>query len=146
MDAKTARRFVTAGHAIFTVANATGDHYTYRVTRREFADERVLYFVGLLTGPNNDSDYTYLGVLDPLTLDVRLTRASHYTDASTPVRVIRWALHLIGTCRELPTGYRLHHEGHCGRCGRTLTTPESTDTGFGPDCAALLGIDWKTAA
>jgi len=26
------------------------------------------------------------------------------------------------------------HEGACGRCGRTLTVPESIASGFGPEC------------
>ena len=34
----------------------------------------------------------------------------------------------------------IRHSGRCGYCGRHLTTPESVDTGFGPDCSALLGI------
>jgi hypothetical protein len=28
----------------------------------------------------------------------------------------------------------VHHEGRCGRCGRTLTVPESIESGFGPEC------------
>lgn len=29
---------------------------------------------------------------------------------------------------------------HCGRCGKSLTVPESRRTGFGPDCRHVLGI------
>jgi len=36
----------------------------------------------------------------------------------------------------------LRHDGVCGRCARLLTVPESVDTGFGPHCAAELGVPW----
>lgn len=29
---------------------------------------------------------------------------------------------------------------YCRRCGQALTNPDSIDVGYGPDCAALLGI------
>ena len=37
-------------------------------------------------------------------------------------------------------GYKVHHEGKCGRCGRKLTTPESCLRGIGPECWALMGM------
>lgn len=43
---------------------------------------------------------------------------------------------------ELPRVTRefvLAGEGKCGRCARRLTTPESVQLGFGPECAKLLG-------
>jgi hypothetical protein len=36
------------------------------------------------------------------------------------------------------------HEGRCGRCGRKLTVPESIESGFGPECASILGLDAST--
>ena len=38
--------------------------------------------------------------------------------------------------------FEFRHEGRCGRCGRALTVPESIDTGFGPHCAAEMGVPW----
>jgi hypothetical protein len=40
----------------------------------------------------------------------------------------------------LPSGWEFRHEGRCGRCGRTLTVPESIDSGFGPECINLAGL------
>lgn len=128
-------QFIRAGHAIFTVANPAGEYYTFRVVKAE--GEKPLWFIGLLTGPDNGSDYTYLGIL---TSDgqVRLTKKSHYTEETKPVRVIRWLIGLLDNNRPLPDGYTLRHEGRCGRCGRRLTTPTSIAQGYGPECVTML--------
>lgn len=152
------KSFITAGSAIFTVVSRTGERYTYRVTRKD-PDPRVLrlasfashasgrlgytdpaWFVGLLTGPNNEADYTYLGMLKPETGEVRLTRRSAYGESAKPVRVVAWALRLVWAGAALPEGYCIHHEGRCGRCGRLLTVPESIVLGIGPDCAEKMGL------
>lgn len=130
------RSFVTAGEAIFTVANPEGDHYTYRVDHKEASSEwPEAWFISLLTGPDNISDYTYLGKLNVATGAVQLTKKSAYTDGSLPVKVIRWALRRVWADDDMPDGYEVHHEGRCGRCGRTLTAPSSIDRGIGPVCA-----------
>ena len=141
--------FITAGNATFTVDNGKGQHYTFKV-RHKGLEERDgftpngCYFVSLLTGPNNEFDYTYLGVFNPKAMKqaviLRLTRASRMNDDSVPVRVFRWAAWLAKWEQPLPAGYSLHHEGSCGRCGRTLTTPESVTSGIGPECRRILGL------
>jgi hypothetical protein len=40
--------------------------------------------------------------------------------------------------KELHPQLIVHHENHCGRCGRTLTVPESVERGIGPDCLAKM--------
>lgn len=138
------RDFILAGRALFTVSNPTGERYTFKVTRKEAQPgSRYIdptYFVALLTGPNNEADYTYMGILKPATGTVILTKASKYTDQSKPYRVASWAIGLIFRGQQLPIGYAVRHEGKCGRCGRTLTVPESIDSGIGPECAAKLGL------
>lgn len=132
------RPFILAGKAIFTVSNPSGERYTFRVRRVENDDRPAVYFVSLLTGPMNTSDYTYLGLLNPATGEVRLTAKSRMTDDSTPVKVIRWALRRIWAGASFPQGYHAHHAGRCGRCGRLLTVPESILSGLGPECAGRL--------
>lgn len=140
--------FILGGKAIFTVANPTGEHYTFKVNRKDpdpksdYPDSGVVFFVSLLTGPDNGSDYTYMGMVNPdrSNLWVRLTRASRYTADSKPVRVINWALGLLSKGQDLPAGYTIHHEGRCGRCGRRLTVPESVESGFGPECGGRLNL------
>ena len=61
-DAATVRRFVFAGDARFTlsfVSNGDPVRYTYRVRLSEGSDKWApRFFVSLLTGPDNGSDYT----------------------------------------------------------------------------------------
>lgn len=136
MNSNLSMDFVWAGRAIFTVSSKTGEHYTYRVNKQVEESrtdrDRILYFVGLLIGPDNTSDYTYLGVLEDTGL--RLTRASKLDSDSKPVRVFDWALRVIKGEQILPQGYMIEHAGRCGSCGRMLTDPESLRTGIGPVC------------
>ena len=129
------RAFLVAGDAIFTVANPTGDRYTFRIRMKDAELFRsAKYFLSLLTGPDNTRDYTYMGVVEPETLAVRLTAKSRLTADSTPVRVAQWALGRVASGQEFPAGYRLYHEGRCGRCGRILSVPSSIECGVGPEC------------
>lgn len=125
--------FVTAGRAVFTVSNDKHEHYTYKVSKKKDQD---LWFISLLTGPNNRNDYTYMGVLGD---GVRITKKSKYTIDSKPVKVFNWALKVIAGAKALPNGYDIQHEGICGRCGRELTHPESISSGFGPECIKRIG-------
>lgn len=127
-------QFVTAGKAIFTVQNPEGQRYTYRVNRSR--DGRC-YFVALLTGPDNTSDYRYLGLLDVAQWSIRLTAKSGFLPDSLPVKVARWALSRI-VAGNLPEGYKIVHAGRCGRCARLLTVPASVESGFGPECEGKL--------
>lgn len=129
-DIKTSK-FFSAGRAVFTVANNKGEHYTYRIGHSK-ADQPL--FVGLLTGRNNETDYTYMGIYNPETQEVRLTAKSKYTNDTQPVKVIRWALRQVTEGKSLPDGYSIKHEGRCCRCGRTLTDPTSIELGIGPEC------------
>lgn len=132
------REFLTAGHAIFTVSNPEGKHYTYRVTAPDDQNElKPVWFVGCLTGPNNTEDYSYLGLLveDKNQLKVIWTKKSKFDKEGQAVKVVQWAVGLIWNERPLPPGYKIDHIGQCGRCGRPLTTPESIASGIGPVCA-----------
>lgn len=130
----TSLDFFEGGKAIFTVSNPIGDHYTYKINKKE----KGPFFVSLLTGPDNSRDYTYLGVYHPKQHSVILTHASKFNETSTPVRVIRWAIIMIKDGAVIPRGYTIQHEGRCCRCGRMLTTPESIEQGIGPECAKKM--------
>jgi hypothetical protein len=71
----------------------------------------------------------------------RLTAKSKYDDDSQPVKIIRRVLARIwqdDLAAVEATGWKVHHEGRCGRCGRTLTVPESIESGIGPECAKKM--------
>jgi hypothetical protein len=142
------REFVLAGGnwviftldvpASFSGANKCKDHYTFQVTHRQANDTYgESWFVRLLAGPDNGSDYQYLGMLNAQTGSVKLTRASRMTDDSWPVRLVRRIMACLWSNQGgdiEAAGFRLLHAGRCGRCGRQLTTPESLDSGLGPVC------------
>lgn len=159
-DCNVTPKFVLGGESIFTLSNGRGKHMTFKVYRRDPRPDDpkdhwvggVTYFIKVLTGPDNTSEFTYIGMLtlpppgkvnDPA---IRITSHSKFSEDSNTVRSARFVLRAIwqidrGTYR-LPPGYTIKHMDRCGRCGHPLTTPESLDTGFGPDCAAQLGIEW----
>jgi len=133
-------QFITAGKATFTVDNGKGEHYTYRVEAKEASGSYpAAHFVKLLTGPDNNADYTYIGKLQAQDLTFHLTPKSKATDDAKSIKVLRWALHMIKASKQLPEGYRIQHEGRCGRCNRVLTHPESIESGIGPECSKAIG-------
>ncbi len=145
------KEFITAGHAIFTVeipedyrelkqkqGISVKPHYTYKVTHKEAkAPFAEAWFVSMLTGPDNTKDYTYLGMLDKTFGSVRLTQKSFLPEKAVPIVLLRRVLDNIWNNTQVEIarhGFSLHHEGHCGRCGRLLTVPESVSRGIGPEC------------
>lgn len=145
------KEFILAGKAIFTLevapdfaqANGTPAHWTFKVRGKELDDGsgNRIYFVSLLAGPDNESDYAYLGVLNPETGEVRLTKASKFSETTLAVRLVRRTFARIWAGEQgaiEAAGFRLHHEGRCCRCGRLLTVPSSIESGIGPECATKI--------
>ena len=137
---KITRDWILAGHAVFTVHNAAGKHYTYRVIRKAEDFQPIRYFISLL---GDSETYFYVGIVDPETLGVRLTKKSRFTKETTAYRVAVWALALVAAGRGLPAGYGLNSAGRCGRCGRELTHPDGIDAagyrhGYGPECWKII--------
>lgn len=129
------KNFIVAGHAIFTVSSTT-EHYTYKIE----SPDKKKYYIRILTGKDNTKDYTYLGMMCPKTLKCFPTRASKYKLESKAFEVLNWAMKHIFHNREVPEGYKIQHEGKCGKCGRRLTDPVSIETGLGPVCRTEKGI------
>ena len=128
--------FFTAGKAIFTVFNNKGERYTYKIDKKPDSrnPDHFVFFVRLLTGPDNNTSYTYLGLFKPNYLEIKLGGKSTYTYESKPVKVLIWALHVIHFNEAIPEGYGIIHEGKCCACGKRLTTPKSIALGIGPEC------------
>jgi hypothetical protein len=135
-EAAAALRFLLGGNAILTMkSKKTGERYTFRVSA---SDDGKLSFVSYLTGSDNESDYSYVGIIRAGGVaDLQLTKKSRLTAESTPVKAFRWVLAAL-IHNILPPGVELWHEGRCGRCGRTLTVPESIASGFGPECITKI--------
>jgi hypothetical protein len=147
-DLAAFRAFLLAGSAIFTiVSKRTGNRKTFKVSQAKGEDKKGLFFVNLLVGSNNVEDYKYLGALfvkssrGPAadfethpSLGWKLNKQSWGTEAGEAVEYL--VRHLNGaTDHDLFERAEIWHEGRCGKCGRTLTTPDSIATGLGPVCA-----------
>jgi hypothetical protein len=117
----------------------TGEHRTFWIETQgpdaKFAPgQRV---VSLLTGSQNDDPNAYagFGFITEQGIHVWTSkrgpgkRFEEYAD-------LLWTLALDGAFSPwVEKGFRIHMEGHCLKCNRVLTTPESIRRGIGPVCA-----------
>lgn len=131
------------GSAVFTLSMGD-ERYTYKVGYKEQGwNGKPIYFVKVLTGQDNSSDYTYLGYLQDNGKTWKHDKKQRIGYEAPSSKFWRALLRRVFVQQlELPNTVEFRHEGRCGRCGRPLTVPESIDTGFGLDCAAKLGIPW----
>lgn len=139
-----ALRFILAGNATITLKSLrTGAHFTYKVQEPQKKDPaRPVWFVKLLTGPDNTGDYTYLGMITatplggrlglPVQPSFRATKATRNPE-SPSFKAFAYTFGALAK-GQTPAGVEIRHEGRCGRCGRALTVPESIDRGIGPEC------------
>ena len=119
--------FIKAGKALFTVVNEkTGNRFTFKVNQ---AEDKPVWFVKVLNGSNNDSDYAYIGFINGESF--KWTAKSRVKPEAQSFKVFSWLWEHI---KSLPENVKVYHEGKCGRCGRTLTVPDSIESGFGPEC------------
>lgn len=136
------KEFVLAGDATFTVELPDETHKTYRVQHVEGNDRwPESYFAKLLTGPDNTKSYTYMGKLEPVAGVVNTTAKSASFEGSLALRLLNRILARVWANDHSAYeehGYRTHHEGMCGRCGRKLTVPASIESGIGPECAKIM--------
>lgn len=131
------KRFVKAGRAVFTVRNdQTGNRLTFKVNK---CDGKDLWFVSVLSGPDNERYYGYLGCL--FGDEFRRTAKSRIGEDALSCRAFRWLSGLLQSGKDLPDHVHVYHEGRCGRCGRRLTVPQSIEQGFGPECIHLVSED-----
>ena len=136
-QATDAKQYVLAGNARVTLqSQKTGVRYTYRVRKAEDNGRGDMWFVSLLTGADNESDYTYMGIIGQQG-GFRTTAKSRYKSDSTPVLAFDYSLRAL-TAGRMPPGVEVSHEGRCGRCGRALTVPSSVAAGIGPECAEKM--------
>lgn len=134
--AQEAISFMTAGNSTVTfVSRKTGTHFTYRIWRPENASEDM-HFVSLLTGPDNESSYRYMGRLRRgVYFHGRThTKAGDIQPSAPSAVAFMWGYGFL-VKGIMPLLLEVMHEGKCGRCGRKLTHPNSIATGIGPECA-----------
>lgn len=152
--AEDALRYSLAGKATITLTSLkSGAHFTYKIKRakdRTTGEPQLpaLWFVSLLNGPDNYSNYQYLGVVRPdrEAYAFQLTRKSHATEDAPSVKAFRFFFEHAALRNAIPEALEVRHEGACGRCGRKLTVPASIDRGIGPECAEIMGLAARPSA
>jgi len=138
---EAAYQFALAGKATFTiVSKATGTRFTYQVTESD--QGRDLFFVSLLTGPDNTASYAYLGTLRheyaPGTSWTWKHGVKSKISAEAPsARAFKWLWANLKHGK-LPDTVEFWHAGRCCRCNRKLTVPASIESGIGPECAQMM--------
>lgn len=137
--------FVTSGRALFTVVGREA-RYTFKVQapkRDRTTGERVapeaatVRFVSVLTGQNNETDYSFLGtVFEDGTF--RFSPKAKVSPTAPSAKAAQWFFGRV-QAKAIPTALEVWHHGKCCRCGRTLTVPESIHNGIGPECIKHRG-------
>ena len=126
--------FILAGKAVFTVKNKeTNNRFTFKV--RKSKDGKV-HFVSVLTGTDNESSYSFIGTIFNNNL-FRYSNKSHIKNTATSVKGFTYIFAKL-IDKSINPVFEFYHEGKCGRCGRTLTVPESIESGYGPECIHLV--------
>ena len=61
IDIKNQEQFLFGGKAILTLKSLeSGNYYTYKIHSNK---EKTVFFVSVLSGQNNESDYMYIGTI-----------------------------------------------------------------------------------
>ena len=118
----------------------TGNHRTFSIKTQKpdakFAPGKRI--VALLTGPNNEADYTGFAFLN--SDGIRVWSGKRGTDKFDVYARMLFDLAHNEQSNWLKMGFKLLCESRCIRCNRKLTTPDSIKFGIGPDCAEQMGI------
>lgn len=137
-NAQDALNFIMSGRAVFTiVSKRTGKRFTYRVDANKNAVRQGMpdigfRFVKLLSGPDNENSFSYLGTI--IGGVYRHGAKSKVKQEADSVVALEWVLRELSMDRINSEKLEIWHEGKCGKCGRRLTVPASISTGLGPEC------------
>lgn len=130
LTAQGAREFILSGAAVCTlVSEETGDRYTLKVQKGD-----NVHFVKLRIGPDSNTHWMLVGIIKYGLFQQTAKMKDFYT---TPFRAFQYMWQRLVRDQIAPK-LEIWHEGRCGRCGRTLTVPESIERGFGPECIEIV--------
>lgn len=127
-------QFVLGGNATFTVVSKkTGARFTFKVRAAKGDGDNLPHFVTVLTGSDNEQDYSFLGTIFA-DGNYRHGRKSVIGQTAPSACAFQWLWQHIED-PALSDKVEFWHEGRCCRCGRKLTVPSSIEAGIGPECA-----------
>jgi len=125
------KAYLLGGNAIFTIVSKVSScRFTYKVRAKDVEKDRRLYFVNVLTGPENTNDYRFIGTIFPDGTFKHGSRSTISADAKS-VKAFNW----LWTHLDDEERIEVWHSGRCSRCRRLLTDPQSIERGIGPVCA-----------
>lgn len=142
LSSKNIMPFILGGKALFTLKNSkTGKRFTYQVTipHETKPENASIYFVKLLTGADNTGSYAYIGYIRKVDNLYTFHYGSKSRCSKSALGVVAFEF-VFNNLVRFGTNHadlEIWHEGQCCRCGRTLTVPESIETGIGPECARI---------
>jgi hypothetical protein len=142
-DPAQIKEFALAGKAYLTLVSLkTQTRFTYEVklTPPPEAGKKpspVTHFVALLTEPDNEFGYKYIGHIFSDGGYWHGNKSKIHQGAPGAV-AFKWFYEKVIVEGKTPEaiGLAVWHEGRCGKCGRKLTVPESIARGIGPECYA----------
>jgi len=130
LSVENIQKFLTGGNATVTIVNPeTGNRFTYKIRQKDNDGAKTPFFVSVLSGQDNESDFSYIGFIRDGDF-IHGGRKARAGSGAPSVRAFSW----FWRNRQNPSPAEVWHEGRCGRCGRKLTVPESIEDGFGPTC------------
>lgn len=120
--------YMFAGKAIFTVESTKIDkRYTYKVKKSTDNLYRVSFMY--------DTDkYRFMCVIGK---DSMCTFNIKCGEEDPRYKMFRRFCDFVST-NTYPDTCKIYKSKYCARCGRLLTTPESIETGLGPNCRKYL--------
>lgn len=154
-----AMAFILNGESTFTIVSVkTGKRFTYRCKqsfrynheqKKELPEER--WFVSVLTGPDNTSDYSYAGTIDRKDYTgkwvLRTTPKSRITEGADSFKSFQFVFELLQSSVTRIDSFRdkllIYHDGKCSKCGRALTDPVSVAIAMGPICNSMAHKQFK---
>lgn len=132
--------FIISGKAFITAKSLdTQRHFTYKIScprskRKLPNNQKNLWWVSLLTGNNNETNYTYFGTIKRYnnSFIYQHSTKTHIKDSALGVIAFKYILKNLIDNKSMKVEF--FHEGKCCKCGRLLTNPESIKKGIGPEC------------
>jgi len=109
------------------------ERFTYRIEQLAKTAHSAARRVSVLIGSNNDDDYRFLG---------GIYASGFYRSSRSPIGPDAPSCKAFEWFEKHPEHPALQVllSRPCGRCGRTLTTPESVLRGLGPECAKRAAV------
>lgn len=129
-------KFIFGGKALFTVKNEkTQNRFTYKI---KASKDGKVFFISTFFGCDNESskNYKFIGTIFDRTKFV-IGKKCKVNPEHLSIKGFDWFFRNL-RAHTLPTDCGVYHSCKCGRCGRTLTVPESIESGFGPECINLI--------